>query len=245
MRMTLYLQFGQGAELPLNYRHLLQGQLYHLLGKQERFASIHDEDSRVKNFRPFTFSPLIGKFEIKPGKRIRFTGRVSWTLSTYDPMISHYLYTALYKAGTIRLGSLSMPVQEIFIHPEYEPTGIIEMLAPCTVWRTEQTGETKRARYVNPLTAEFAELVESNARSKYEQQFGKPFTGSFRFQPIAVGARDKTVAYYKTTLIEGWSGTYLLEADEDMAHLLHGIGIGGKNAQGFGLFRWKDLETRR
>ncbi|GAV15637.1 CRISPR-associated endoribonuclease Cas6 [Paenibacillus sp. NAIST15-1] len=46
---------------------------------------------------------------------------------------------------------------------------------------------------------------------------------------------------FKSTLIKGWTGDFLLEGDLDLIQLTYDVGLGDKNSNGHGLYEVRNL----
>jgi CRISPR-associated endoribonuclease Cas6 len=54
--------------------------------------------------------------------------------------------------------------------------------------------------------------------------------------PVQVTEKDKYVTRYKDFYMSGWNGDYILRGKRKYLDFLYQVGLGGKNAQGFGMF---------
>ncbi len=49
--------------------------------------------------------------------------------------------------------------------------------------------------------------------------------------------KDKVIAKYKGFYLDGWKGRYKLKGKRKYLNFLYQVGLGAKNAQGFGMFK--------
>ena len=54
-------------------------------------------------------------------------------------------------------------------------------------------------------------------------------------KPLRVSERDKKIISYKGFSIQAWLGLYELKLPQAYFELAYDVGLGGKNAQGFGM----------
>lgn len=244
MRLTVTMKPKNNVViLPLHYQYLLQGLLYRSL-KDKSFASfLHEIGFRKgkRTFKLFTFSRLFGQHKIQLNtKTIVFYNEISWHVSTVLPELTQQLGEYFLLQKDVYLGGQSMEIQSVKME-EYEVKISeieIEMLSPLTVYSTyEMVDGTQKTQYFHPFDEVFSHLIEANFRNKYEAYYGESPQERLLIEPLHVTKKHKVVTTFKNHYITGWQGIYRLRsAPKNLTFLLQ-TGIGGRNSQGFGMFK--------
>ncbi|MCS7213070.1 MAG: CRISPR-associated endoribonuclease Cas6 [Candidatus Calescibacterium sp.] len=228
--------------LPLNYNHIIQGFIYSHIGSS--IASfLHEKgfEFEKRKFKLFTFSRLTGKYKIDQ-ERIFFPERA--TLYVSSPIEKFITSLAV---NLVRRNTFFIDGQEVFVSgievikkPEIKDTVVIKMLSPITIYSTFETEDgRKKTYYYSPFERDFSELVRQNIIKKYIAFFeNAPPDTSFTIEPLCVDhKKDNIILIYKGNIIKGWMGTYRLCGSLDLISFAYETGIGGKNSQGFGMFK--------
>ncbi len=237
--MELKLTFNSNGrvELPLNYNHILQGIIYSALAENKELAiEVHDTGYEYlgRTFKPFTFSPLHGKYVVT-GKRICFIDRLEWVIRSADARMINLLGELFLQKGIcfgketiknveVRIGLIVFQDKEI----------LIKMKAPICTYSTDN--DTKQTYFYTPEQIGFYEITKQNAAKRYKAFFGDDTPSELVMRPIRVTRKDKIVTDYKGTMLSGWKGEYYLQGDPKLLTFLYNTGLGSKNAQGFGMF---------
>lgn len=237
MRVRIEIPLKEPMELPLSYHRALQGAIYSAFSAEPGLAAdLHDmqQHSSQRVYKPFCFSQLSGKYRIEKGK-IFFFDKVQFIFSTCLPELIESFLDSLRENG-IRIGRERYPV---FVRrleePKIERERItVKMLSPLTVSRTER--ESGKTIYYGPDREDFYKLICQNYIRKYMQIFGEKPLSPLVIHPLELLQNNKYVTSYKGIYITAWRGRYELQAEPKGLQLLYDIGIGSKNAQGFGLF---------
>lgn len=95
----------------------------------------------------------------------------------------------------------------------------------------------EKTYYYAPGELEFEQLIRQNlikkAQAFYDEDWSQlPFTIKFLG---SVCSSQQKIIFFKSTVIKGWMGRFSLAGDPHMLKLAYDAGIGGKNAQGFGM----------
>ena len=238
MRMELRISSGkERIVLPLDYNYHLQGFLYN--GVSPELASfLHDKgfEYEKRSFRMFTFSKLMGKYEIKDGT-ITFTMPVRLVISSpLDRFVSELANTML-TSKELKLCGEDITVEEISVleRPEIKSRMRIRLVTPLVAYSTLLTPEgRKKTYYYNPLEPEFAEIIDGNMRKKYQAFYGKePRARKLSLKPERFNER---IVKYRDNVIKGYTGTFLIDGNRRLLELAYDCGLGSKNSQGFGMF---------
>jgi CRISPR-associated endoribonuclease Cas6 len=244
MRLTIAMSGRDNpVTIPLHYQQQLQGLLYHSL-RNPRFSQfLHDEGFRKekRSFKLFTFSRLFGPHQLNlERKTITFYGEFHWHVGTVLPELTQELGEYLLLCSDVRLGGQAVEVKRIDVeNREIKEREIeIEMLSPLTVYSTYETvGGRKRTQFFGPNDEVFAHLIELNFRHKFEAYYGVPPQERLFIEPIHVTKKHKVITVFKGFYITAWLGHYRLRSSPSNLTFLYRVGIGGRNSQGFGMFR--------
>lgn len=243
MQLMVTVKVSPGFSLPVNYQHILQSVIYDALGREQDYLTkLHDKgyQSGKRVYRLFQFSRLCGKYRIED-KRIFFEDEVSFEVRSVD---SHLivLLAEFFKTNGVRFGEECFPVKDIRIADrQVEAEELrIWMKTPVTVHTTDCiSGKTC---FVRPDSERFAELVNDNFKRKYKAYTGIEPQEGITLETISFRERDKLVTKYKGFYISGWYGIYRLKGRRKYLDFLYQTGLGARNAQGFGMFEWKEDE---
>ncbi|WP_128893747.1 CRISPR-associated endoribonuclease Cas6 [Longirhabdus pacifica] len=242
LRLTFRCSHQKPLVLPIDYHSLLQGFIYKAL-EDEHFATfLHDEGYTHDNrsFKLFTFSRLYGKYTIhKQKKQIIFTDEVVLYISSILPSFIQLLGQTLTTSSSLHLHHQRITTESL----EYEKVEIkdnvcvIKMLSPITVHSTFVNHQQKKiTQYYDPEDAAFSHLVSTNIMKKYAAYYNEEAAGTLHIKPIHVTKRDKVITRFRGFIIAAWNGTYELEGDAALIQFAHAVGLGSRNAQGFGMF---------
>lgn len=151
-------------------------------------------------------------------------------------------YTMLTNDG-LELGSNHVKVINLSIPPEPEisQSELIGMLSPVTVYSTLKTADGRsKTYYYSPFEDEFSQLIEGNLKKKYalihNREAGEIQTVCIK--PVKVDKRSEKILKYKGTVIKAWRGVYSIKGDPELIRVGYETGLGSKNPQGFGCFKF-------
>jgi CRISPR-associated endoribonuclease Cas6 len=224
--------------LPLDYNYHVQGFLYSSISP-ELASFLHDKgfEYEKRSFRMFTFSRLMGRYEIRNGT-ITFTMPVRLVISSpLDRFVSELANTMLTSKG-LKLCGEDIAVEEISVleRPEIKSSMRIRLVTPMVAYSTLTTPEgRKKTYYYNPSEPEFTEQTDGNLRKKYEAFYGRaPRARKLSLRPL--GRPDERIVRYRDNVIKGYAGTFLIDGNRRLLELAYDCGLGSKNSQGFGMF---------
>jgi len=245
MRFEIAFESDSFIRLPIQYNYVIQGMIYRHLG-HEYSGQLHDEGYAYekRNFKLFTFSRLSGKFQQnRESNEILFFQSVALTISSPIERFIYELGYSLLVSDELHLGDNLVKVSSFNALPEPEITSseVIGMLSPITVYSTLRTEDDKvKTYYYTPYEEEFSRLIESNIRKKYALIYEKEPNDdqTLSIKPIKVGKNSEVILKYKDTIVKAWRGIYLLEGDPGLIKVAYDSGLGSKNSQGFGCFRF-------
>lgn len=239
------------ARFPLYYNHDLQGFIYHHISP-ELADFLHKKGYLLgkRKFKLFTFSRLLGKFQIIPQEeKIIFSGPISFYLSSPKEKFIQQFAETLLKSPEVILSRNSLIISniEVLPGPPGENDVTIRMLSPVTVYSTLFSANgKKKTYYYSPFEEEFSQLIRANILKKYQVLQGKPYSeksdpSCFEIFPQRIGQNaEKKIKYIPSsgpyTLIKAWLGTYQIHGKPELISLAYDTGLGSKNSQGFGMF---------
>lgn len=245
MRFEVAFESDGVIRLPIQYNQVIQGMIYRNLGN-EYSGKLHDEGYAYekRSFKLFTFSRLVGKFQqSKESNEILFYPPVTLTISSPIERFIYELGYSLLISDDLYLGSSPVKVSNFnaLSEPEITSSEVIGMLSPMTVYSTLKTiDDRSKTYYYSPYEDEFSRLIESNIKKKYALIYGRDTRDdqTLSIKPLKVGKNSELIIKYKDTIIKAWRGVYLLEGDPELIKVAYDSGLGGKNSQGFGCFRF-------
>lgn len=239
MRMELRISSNkERIVLPLDYNYHLQGFLYSSVSP-ELASFLHGRgfEYEKRSFKMFTFSKLMGRYEIRNGA-IAFTMPVRLVISSpLERFVSELANTMLTSKG-LKLCGEDIAVEEISVleRPEIEGSMRIRMMTPLVAYSTLLTPDGgKKTYYYNPSEPEFTEQTDGNLRKKYEAFYGRaPRARKLSLKPL--GRPEERIVRYRDNVIKGYTGTFLIDGNRRLLELAYDCGLGSKNSQGFGMF---------
>ncbi len=237
MRIALKLSSSkEKIVLPLHYNYYLQSFLYASISN-ELATFLHDKgfEYEKRSFRMFTFSKLLGAYEIKKGA-ITFTMPVKLVISSpLERFVSELANTMLSSKLKLCGEDIFVEEMEVLEKPEIKSRMEIRMMTPLVAYSTLLTPEgRKKTYYYNPLEPEFAELIDRNLRKKYEAFYGKePRARKTSIKPVFF---KESVLKYRDNVIKGYTGKFVIDGNRKLLELAYDCGLGSKNSQGFGMF---------
>lgn len=240
MRLVIDFGFEKDLTLPIHHNHILQGFIYSLLAPTLR-KFLHEEGFlyQKRRFKLFTFSRLMGKFNIKEDKFI-FTPPVKLAISSPKHEILQSLAEGILRGEKLRLHGNDVIITSINVLPKpvFTERVYAKMLSPITVYSTflKVDGSKKIYHYYSPRDDEFNELIRKNLEKKYYLVHGKSVApeAKFKITPHNVKHYHEKAIIYKKTFIKGWMGTYEITGEPELIQLSYDTGLGAKNSQGFG-----------
>ena len=237
--MQLFVTFrGQEIVLPMSYRHILQGVIYHTLEYTEGHASatqLHDEGYRSddRTFKLFTFGLLKGSYTIHD-KYIVFHDTVQWEIRSIDEQLIRQLAGGLIVGSKQSLGKNEVEIVAVRIADEHidRPAAIIAMQSPIVAYRTL---EDNRTVFHSPEEQAFYAAIIRNAQRKWQSWYpNEPFELDIR--PLLQQKFRKEATRFKQTFITAWYGCFDLSGLPEVLDFVYQTGLGAKSSQGFGMF---------
>lgn len=246
MRLTITLRGTDGTvSLPLHYQQYLQGLIYQSLSDKAFAHFLHDHgfQKEKRSFKLFTFSRLFGEHYIEHRtKMITFIDSFQWHIGTVLPELTQQLGEYLLLQPYVNIGDQRVIIERVETEKRtIEQSEIeIDMLSPMTVYSTYETLDgKKKTQFFDPDDEVFSHLIERNFYNKYEAYYGLPPSDRLLIERVNVRKSDRVVTLFKGFYITAWKGRYKLISSPENLTFLYRVGIGGRNSQGFGMFRIK------
>ncbi len=238
MRFYVELVTDSNKELvlPIQYNYFIQSALYRSLDQD--FASfLHEQgyESGGRKFKLFTFSRLMGRFQINKDT-IAFKPPIKLVVSSPVNEFCQSLINGLLAKEAFQLEKNYLRVESVRV----ENPGVngetlkMRLLSPVVVYSTLFKPEgTKYTCYFQPGESEFTRLINENLRNKYEALYDKNAPeGSVDIKPLRQPRLH--VMRYKGIVIKGYSAPFELKGPKPLLQLALDAGLGSKNSMGFG-----------
>jgi len=247
MRLTITFQALEPiAKFPLHYNYALQSFIYHHISTNLA-DFLHNRGYRYEKrvFRLFTFSRLLGKYQIEKNSEITFTGFFKLQIGSPIKDLLEEFAETLARAPEVSIENNSLLVSSIEVHLPPPPTQLssIRMLSPTVVYSTLSTLDgKKKTYYYSPFEREFSNLIQKNLLKKYISFYdAKPTSTEFKISPLRVDKRSEKIIKYtpkkgSPTIIKAWMGIYRIEGNPELISFAWDTGLGAKTSQGFGMF---------
>ncbi|UFJ39861.1 CRISPR-associated endoribonuclease Cas6 [Brevibacillus humidisoli] len=238
-KLTLHSECGT-IELPVHYNHMIQAAIYRNLSPE--FASfLHNQGYVIdkRRFPLFVFSRMIGSYTYVPSQKIlRFQAPAYLFISSPVSQFIHDMAQIFLRDG-IQLGRQQLRVTEVetsSINVEQDEIKV-QTLSPVVAYSTLLRPDGRKyTLYFPPRTSDFKRIVSENLVRKAKLIYGE----ETEFEPIdiqEIGTHKKHVTFYKSTVIEAYSGRFHLRGDQRLLQTAVDTGLGSKNSMGFGMVR--------
>ena len=245
MRFEITFTCDYVIRLPIHYNSIVQAMIYANISN-ELARKLHDigYPYEERRFKLFTFSSLSGTYRLnRKSGEITFSPPVTLVISSPIEQFIYELGYSMLINNDLRLGENRLNVANLNTPPDpaIKTLEFIGMLSPITVYSTLKTAEGRsKTYYYSPYEPEFSELIASNLKKKYalihKREAEEQRTISI--SPVKVDKRSEKLLKYKGTIIRAWRGVYSLEGDPDLIRIGYETGLGSKNPQGFGCFKF-------
>ena len=223
--MRIRITFNaSGLVIPIHYQHIFQGMIYNLITDYSLTDEIHDS----KEYKPFNFSEIMGQAKYLNGNLI-FNNLASMEISSIDNQVISEIIIKLNEDRFIKIINQNYEIVEVKVlpFPNINADYIdVKMISPVTAHKTIDN----KTIYFNPLQDEFFRMLNANFTKK-----AKVEENALEFSRI----KDikKVVVLYKNKkfIIEAYKFKCRIKATRENLIKLYQLGLGEKNAQGFGM----------
>lgn len=227
---------GNCLVLPVHYQQLIQGIIYHAM-PQIMADRAHYQAKGVRNLPLFTFSQLLGEFSKDHKKGTLLFNELYFYVSFKDEVLGYEVVKNLMKGIEFYGEAYACQIRLL---PEYSGGYWIQTLSPILARRTDP--ETKKVTFFKPNTMEFTLAIYNNLKRKYLYYYGQEYVDEFSLSAVPETIKQVSVRY-KNTYLKGYTGKFYLIASPQAMEILYDMGLGEKNAQGFGMFRMEEEDV--
>lgn len=227
-----------------NIHHFLQSAILGIqpmdISKRLHEGGIRSVINPKRVFKEISFSGLIGTdFEIK-NKRIRFKGEVTLYVSSPNKELLSEVVNNIY-LRTLYVGRGEFNVNDIQIFDigqeceELESMDVLVSTLSPIVLRDVYKNSNNRSESVFyfPEDEEFNDKLIGNLKNKFSATYQTDDLSDFKFEIEPIFTKVK-VTNYKNSLYAGTVGNFRVISNYKTLKVVNGLGLGGKNAQGFG-----------
>lgn len=229
----------EGLTIPINYKHQLQGLIYHMMGPSSRYHDLHDNGYNVehKKFKLFTFSDLFGKFEYNDEKKsITFVSNAYFDMTSIDEDLIIDIIDFCNKHFTVMIGNQLISLNGFEILEDQYPINFemkFSSISPVTCYGFEN-GNTI---YYDPNNEKFKEAIIQNLRRKME-------IINHRYDEINIKeivCIKKRLSHFMNAFIVSYDIEIVFEGIcKKVLEIILNTGIGSKNSMGFGMLQYED-----
>lgn len=237
MQLIVHIRLDEPLALPINYNHILQAVIYRSLGVMPDYAQfLHEGGFRrgQRQYKMFQFSQLEGEYRIED-KKIIFPSEVSFEVRSPEPLLIRLLGDSIWNQGITFGNHVYQDVQlELYDYTVEKKSLLIKMKSPLTVYSTDIASE--KTHYFGPDEPLFYEKINDNFFRKYQAYYGVAPTSDIHLEFCGNKEPKKMTTRYKGIYVIAWYGIYKLMGERKYLDFLYQVGLGTKNAQGFGMF---------
>lgn len=227
MRLNLLFTLQHGTHRDTkNTSDNVRGWIYGILRAQNSAyaTKLHDTGSyyEKKRFKPFVYSRLTKRKSVEGLKEV-----YELAISSIDPKFIASLMAGMTSPDPLIVHNGGMLVMSEMKMSSYNHSNRFAFISPCVLL----DGRDFLNRYDE---FKFTVAVDANLRRKYAALKGVEPEGKItRFAFLKPPSFVKTVACGKD--FYGYYGIFELRGDPALIELAYGVGIGAKNASGFGM----------
>ncbi len=228
--------------LPFHYAQWLQAAIYGFMGNPLARV-VHDDGfpADKRNFRLFTFSRLMGKYQTQR-ETITLFFPVSLVIASPLPTMIQEFVNSIVSRSEFRLGPETLSLSKVSLDngpPSLQANLRVRTLSPVTVHSTLTKGDGSRYTvYYHPRESDFSRQITKNLLHKYHAIHGHPWIPTGGPAEVRIEPRNEpkmNIVYYKDTMIKGYSGTFNLFGPLPLLQVGWDAGYGDRGSQGFGL----------
>ncbi len=221
--------------IPFEYHGYLQGVIYHSLD-EEQGKFFHDEGfGKQRIYKMFVFSELSGHYHVVKGG-LMFDETASFYISSASSKLLNRVYEKVHEDGFIYLGQTEFkiveakPVKDVIYHEDH--IYYLTTISPIVCYKTD---EKKFMTFFHPKSQDFEVSLQENLQRKYLTLFDNDDDQFFEIQEI-IKYRNTKVKY-KRMVYNAYNCTMKVKVSPGYLKLLMHVGLGSKNAAGFGMMR--------
>lgn len=248
MRVVVSLGGASRFLVPWNYQHFLHGFVYRAMDEtRPRWAHLLHErgfKSEGHAYKMFTFSTLVPRRAKATEEGLLMEPPIRWWISSWFPETLEAVVRFMLVEGVVRLRDLELSVLQVSVEepPELGTSASFRTMSPVMAATVVDTPSGKGQRFLRPEEPDFWRVIEENLRRK-AKALGLRSDGELKLSDLG-GWRSKLI-WVQGTNVRGFEGSLAMEGDELLIRLAYQVGIGGRNAQGFGMLGLKVSPSRK
>ena len=236
--LVTFEPYVQPLRVPLACQQMLQALIYHLLASDPAFSDhLHNQGESFHNrtYKLFTFGRLRGNRTLE-GKQLSFEGETTLEIRALDAALLQRVERELKLREVVLLNGQPLLVRNtaITLRTFIRPAVTAHMVTPlCVVRKTDEAGAIQ---CLTPQDEAFFPLLQTN----YEHKWAAAYPGRDA-PPLSIRAEEsaewrKCVTAIKGSYLTAWYGKLELSGAVEALQMLYDVGLGVKNAAGFGMF---------
>ena len=235
MQIVVSIRNSRPLRVPQNYNYRMMNSIYEVLEEDEGYRQFllglenTPEDGRYKYF---TFSPLKGGYRMENDVMI-FGDAFYFEVRTPSREFGAVIKDALFNRGTIDLFDSTLEVRMVKVYDRHISSKTVEMRSVTPVVSCELLSDGKY-EYFSPDHLLFRKMINDDLHEK--------FVGAFGYEPPSELAIDSLIKPKKvmSKIVENWVTGYdcrlRISTHPQVLDFLYHVGIGNRNALGFGMF---------
>ncbi len=239
MRVIIELESRNRIKLPHSINSVLQSFLYAVVKGDSEFDKMHKSIS----YKNFTFSTIRERFRKIDGGRL-YGNCISFVFSTnHQSFINTLLNSIMFSSNLdlagnpVNFKSVS-PIQNKII----STTEKIKTLSPITVYDDIVNSEGKKFRSycLDVYSERFTRLLRNNLIRKASKLYDWDLSNAEFAIECLSNPRIVSATYkHKNNVIKGIDAIFKLSGDVKLIQIAYEVGLGSKNAQGWGCIEFK------
>ena len=231
-QMKIRLVLDGDVVLPIHFQSVIQGLLYSFFGDWKFIHNKGFKSSNGKVYKLFTFAI---ETELKKSNN-KFYGQdgnvLTIVFSTPVNEIYNRLISGITSNKEFRLADNKIVgIDTSFSSVDVGTGVVVKTLSPITLGYVKNN----KTNYISYKDKRFAELIQKNAKQKWESLHQQTCGYSLEVNPTAVRKKIAFLDFGYRYIVEGNDGIFKITSDnKDFLTFSLLSGLGYKNSQGFG-----------
>ncbi|MBU5425323.1 CRISPR-associated endoribonuclease Cas6 [Tissierella pigra] len=223
--------------LPIQYNSIIQAFVYNNIDEGlSEFLHNSGYINNGRSFKLFAFSRIINRAK-KEGERFNFGRKMNLVVSSPLDNFCKSIANHMLQKDDLYIGQNNIKTDQIqiFNHIVEKDEILIDTLSPIVAYSTLLKPDGgKYTCYFMPRETDFDRIITENLIKKYNalNNTNLAFANNIELTPI--GQAKQNIVYYKSTVIKGATGKFLIKGDRKLLQMGLDAGFGSKNSQGFG-----------
>lgn len=238
MRLCLKLR-ANNLNLPLAYKHTLQGVIYNMLPKDTMGNFYHDIGyaCQEKKYKFFVFSDLFGKYIVE-NKRIIFEKDIVLYISSLESDFIKEIYNYLIINDFLYIDNQKVEIVSVETNKIPSFMGIKEIMIKTLSPIVTYTSKDKYFTYYKPSDTEFKKLVTDNIVNKIKAY--NYLIDDVIFDIVDIKYENKKIVYFKNTFYEAYQCSMRIKVNNNTFRIIYDSGLSAKGSCGFGMIELKN-----